>query len=579
MGEEQTCAVPGSSMVENVMLIRDMAEYAKSNNKSLVLESVDLEKAFDKVVHGFLFAVLRCMGFPEHLVGVLQGLYEGVRSRVLVNGVVGESFEVKSGVRQGCPLSPQLFILAIEPLLKVVRGDKVAQGFLVPGSGGVRVKSCAYMDDVVFVSENGCDLQRINLHLRRFCCVSGMSVNWEKCWVCVLGKKVRMEEGRMKVVEKLKVLGLWFDNDLKGKVNYEELKARINKILGLWRLRSLSLRGRALIVKTYVLPLILHVSNVFPPPKMWVSSITQSIFVFFGGVKCEKCSHEKVLKPYEKGGYGFPDLILFLRLHFWLTCRRVLKGEGRATLMGQYLFGRYVIKWGWIAKDLCRPVAFCVPQYYLRLVEIRQEWGLEQLGEEDGSKAKIIALREKEMMTNNISELRGEQVEDTWRKFKIQGLLNRQRDLVWAALMGTLPTRAYLKQRDLAVTERCPRRECGSTESVYHVFWACDFAQRVRSKAMSLLKLICGVNVLSYTVLLTGWVDGSTERILTVWLTMALLKQVIWEARESYTKQKKVYEPKEVVELLKAKLYAVFLFDQHKEGDEIANSRWKVKQW
>lgn len=109
-----------------------------------------------------------------------------------------------------------------------------------------------------------------------------------------------------------------------------------------------------------------------------------------------------MLKPHRLGGYGFPGLIFFLHLHFWLISRKVLKGKGRAALLAQYLFGRYAIKWGWMEKDLRRPNAFCSPRYYLRLSKFRQECRLEQLGEEDGDKSKIIARREEMMMENEI---------------------------------------------------------------------------------------------------------------------------------------------------------------------------------
>lgn len=177
-------------------------------------------------------------------------------------------------------------MLALEPLIRAVKGDKVVQGFVVPGSGGLSVKCCAYMDDVVFVCENDYELQRVNLHLRIFCSVSGMAVNWSKCNVCVLGKPVSVRADGMNKVERVKILGIYFDKNQNGSQNFVEIKNKISQVLGLWSLRSLSLKGKTLIVKTYILPLILHVSNIFPPSKVWITSITRKLFIFFWGVKC-----------------------------------------------------------------------------------------------------------------------------------------------------------------------------------------------------------------------------------------------------------------------------------------------------
>lgn len=98
--------MPGRSVTDNLVLVRDMIEYARSNNRSLILDSIHLEKAFDRVVHRFLFLVLEAMGFPNQLLQILRGLYKDCSSRVLVNGVVSERFEVNAGVRQGCPVPP-----------------------------------------------------------------------------------------------------------------------------------------------------------------------------------------------------------------------------------------------------------------------------------------------------------------------------------------------------------------------------------------------------------------------------------------------------------------------------------------
>lgn len=81
----------------------------------------------------------------------------------MLNGCLTRPFDVKSGVRQGCPLSPLIFVCAIELLLCYLQNDKSLKGVFVPGSGGDVVKSVCYMDDVTIVcsSKGGGEESRV----------------------------------------------------------------------------------------------------------------------------------------------------------------------------------------------------------------------------------------------------------------------------------------------------------------------------------------------------------------------------------------------------------------------------------
>ena len=78
--------------------------------------SVDQEKAFDRVDWDFMRATLRHMGFSPSFIGWVNLFYSGVQSAVNVNGHISDFFALSSGVRQGCPLSPLLYVLVAEVL-------------------------------------------------------------------------------------------------------------------------------------------------------------------------------------------------------------------------------------------------------------------------------------------------------------------------------------------------------------------------------------------------------------------------------------------------------------------------------
>ena len=103
---DQTCGVPGRFINENVAHLRDVAHYASESNIPLAILSLDQEKAFDRADWDFLLAVLRCMGFGPSFVSWVKLLYTNIRSAIVINGYISDSFKPSRGVRQGCLLSP-----------------------------------------------------------------------------------------------------------------------------------------------------------------------------------------------------------------------------------------------------------------------------------------------------------------------------------------------------------------------------------------------------------------------------------------------------------------------------------------
>ena len=114
---------------------------------------MDLEKAFDKVSHRYLYSVLHSFGFGEQFIKWIQFLNEDAIISVLVNGHLTDPFPNLRGVRQGCPLSPLLYVLTVEPLAEKIRQDEAIRGLTLPVTGEI-VKVSQLVDDLsVIVTE------------------------------------------------------------------------------------------------------------------------------------------------------------------------------------------------------------------------------------------------------------------------------------------------------------------------------------------------------------------------------------------------------------------------------------------
>jgi hypothetical protein len=108
--------VEGRSILDNIFMAQDSLSWAEESNQDLVLLLLDFEKAFDKIEWNFLFSAMDHIGFNNTWIKWVRTLYREASSAIKVNGVVGPTFQLARSVRQGCPLTPYLFIIATDIL-------------------------------------------------------------------------------------------------------------------------------------------------------------------------------------------------------------------------------------------------------------------------------------------------------------------------------------------------------------------------------------------------------------------------------------------------------------------------------
>ena len=153
IGPEQTYAVKGRSIQDNLHLIREVLEGIEDGTKAALI-SLDQSKAFDRVDHRFLASVLETAGFQPEFRRWISMMYHNSQTVVQVKGRRSRAFLIDCSVRQDCSLSPLLYFLALEPLLRRLRdeGTNPAQRG-VPFAGPLRARVSAFADDItVFVS-------------------------------------------------------------------------------------------------------------------------------------------------------------------------------------------------------------------------------------------------------------------------------------------------------------------------------------------------------------------------------------------------------------------------------------------
>ncbi|CAM2096254.1 unnamed protein product [Caretta caretta] len=166
---------------------------------SFALLSLDQEKAFETVDYGYLLGTLQVFGFGPQFVSFLQALYAAVECLVRLNWSLTEPVSFGRGVCQGCPLSGQLYTLAIEPFLCLLSRRLMV---LVLQEPELWLVLSAYADDVLLVVQDPGDLAGVEACQAIYSAASSTRVNWVKSSGLAVGDWRRIHRRKMVIMSK-----------------------------------------------------------------------------------------------------------------------------------------------------------------------------------------------------------------------------------------------------------------------------------------------------------------------------------------------------------------------------------------
>ena len=157
-------------------------------------------------------------GFGDYMLRWIHILMNDRISCVKNNGLLSGDFEMQRGLRQGCPLSPLLFVLAVELLAHKIRYDENIKGINI-NTKTAKVRQ--YADDTTLLLKDNIDIREVLSRLKEFEFISGLKINKNKSYLMCPGNPglVGSEIEGIKVSKEVKILGVWFDNDVQAKDN------------------------------------------------------------------------------------------------------------------------------------------------------------------------------------------------------------------------------------------------------------------------------------------------------------------------------------------------------------------------
>ena len=148
----------GRSCNNWIFTLRELIAHHNEYGLPLLVTFVDFAKAFDSLHRGSMFQILRCYGLPPKVVNLIHSMYARDQARVRVGAERTAFFPVAAGVRQGCLLSPLIFILCLNYLMEKVQEQMEAEQRLTGiqwAEGGVMIRQLAYADDVALCNSDG----------------------------------------------------------------------------------------------------------------------------------------------------------------------------------------------------------------------------------------------------------------------------------------------------------------------------------------------------------------------------------------------------------------------------------------
>ena len=314
---DQTGFLKGRSITENICLINNVVSYTETKNIPGLLLFVDFEKAFDTIEWAFVEKTLHHFGFGSSLIKWVNLFYRDIQSCVVNNGWSAGFFELSRGVRQGCPLSPYIFILCAEVLAITIRKDNLVKGITV---GSTECKLSQYADDTTLILDGTQEsLERSFAILDKFGEVSGLRVNCEKTEALWIGSnkgsnQIICPDKNLKWAEgKVKALGVWFciDCEESKKKNYEEKVHKVEDILNNWRNKRLTLIGKISVIKALAASQLVYVLSSTASCLKSLKETNNLLFKFLWDNKGDKIKRTEMIADYQDGGQKMLDITEF----------------------------------------------------------------------------------------------------------------------------------------------------------------------------------------------------------------------------------------------------------------------------
>lgn len=289
----------------------------------------------------FIRVALEWFGFGPVFMDMVDLIFNQIETAVINSGTTSTYFNPERGIRQGCCVSPYLFILVVEVMASCIRQNEEIAGLMV---GNQSLTITQFADDSTCLLSRQDSLVHLLSFMQTFSTWSGLVINKAKSMILFPnGNETGLSDLQgIPVVTRVKILGVWFTSQCSTndhyQLNFKPQLLKIKSVCSSWNTRTLSLKGKATLVNSLMISLLQYqISSLATPPQVF-KEYRKIITDFIWNGRKPKVAYSTLILPVAQGGLHLMDLEVRVKVSSLQWVRRlIMKPSSNAASTLSYL--------------------------------------------------------------------------------------------------------------------------------------------------------------------------------------------------------------------------------------------------